>query len=377
MELIVRSAADTCALQRDSLRDGPESYFSRDYATARARFRRAARAAGADLDALELDARGPQGEPLAIDIAWLGMSGARRLVLHTSGLHGVEAYAGSAIQLAALARIARPPEGCALALVHVLNPYGMAWLRRTNENNVDLNRNFLPPGENRPAAAPLYAAIDQVINPASPPGFDWFSLKAAALVARHGLHTLKQAIAEGQYHQPRGLFYGGVTLEPGPRLYLDWLRQRCGAAQYALALDVHTGLGRWGTQTLILEAGVMATPRAVLGQALGDSLVDPARGEATYVARGSMGGCLPHVLPSTRLDCVLQELGTYTALRVLRALREENRWHHHGRATPDHPVKRVLREAFCPASPAWRAGVVERGARLLLAGCDWTFRTST
>lgn len=33
-------------------------------------------------------------------------------------------------------------------MVHVLNPYGMAWLRRVNENNVDLNRNFRAADDN-------------------------------------------------------------------------------------------------------------------------------------------------------------------------------------------------------------------------------------
>ena len=35
------------------------------------------------------------------------------------------------------------PEDVAIVLVHALNPFGFAWRRRWNENNVDLNRNFL------------------------------------------------------------------------------------------------------------------------------------------------------------------------------------------------------------------------------------------
>ena len=50
------------------------------------------------------------------------------------------------LQLALLDAPPAPGPGDALVLVHVLNPYGMAWLRRTNENNVDLNRNFLLDG---------------------------------------------------------------------------------------------------------------------------------------------------------------------------------------------------------------------------------------
>ena len=352
----------------------PETFFSPDYNTARERFRAAAQAAGAGLSALELAARGAGGEPLATDIAWSGAADAERLVLHTSGLHGVEAYAGAAIQLAALAGLVRPPAGCALVLVHVLNPYGMAWARRVNENNVDLNRNFLRPGAAWSGAAPLYAAIDRVLNPASPPGFDWFLPAATVLVLRHGFQALQQAVAEGQYTHPRGLFFGGAELQPGARRYLDWLRRRCGRARYVFALDVHTGLGRWGEPTLILEPGVGVTAPGVLARALGSPLANPGQGEAAYVIRGSMGGFLPQALPGARVDFVLQEFGTYPVLKVFRALREENRWHHYGQGTPDHPVKRALLEALCPASPAWRKRVVERGVGLLRAAMAWTFR---
>lgn len=357
----------------------PGTFFSPDYTTARERFRTASRSIGARLTALDLQARGPGGEPVTIDIAWIGDEDACRLVLHTSGVHGVEAFAGAAIQLAALSGLAAlggPPAGCALALVHVLNPYGMARLRRVNENNVDLNRNFLLPGEPWSEAPALYDRIHGFLNPASPPGFDWFLLSAAALALRHGVHALKQAVAEGQYRHPRGLFYGGGELQPGPRRYLEWLQRHCGKARYVLALDVHTGLGRWAEQTLVLEPGVGVTPAATLARALGSTLIDPAQGEAAYVIRGSMGAWLPRMLPAAGVDFVLQELGTYPPFRIFRALREENRWHQYGAATLDHRSKHELLEALCPASPAWRNRAVDSGVRLLRAACEWAFHGS-
>src|SRR5712671_5110537 len=104
--------------------------FSPDYATARRRFQEAAGRAGAVLESLELEARGPAGENLAIDIARLGAQSPRRLILHSSGLHGVEGFAGSAIQLQLLEDPPRLAEDSALIVIHILNPFGMAWLRR-------------------------------------------------------------------------------------------------------------------------------------------------------------------------------------------------------------------------------------------------------
>jgi Protein of unknown function (DUF2817) len=353
-----------------------ETYFSPDYLTARDRFRHAARTAGARLDALELEARGPHGEALSMDIASLGAENATRLVLHTTGMHGVEAYAGSAVQLAALASLGEPPAGCALVLVHVLNPYGMAWSRRVNEHNVDLNRNFGSHGQTGSEVPGLYDRIDGIINPQSPPAFDWFPLAAAMLVFRHGVRALNQAVAEGQYTHPRGLFYGGMELEPGPQRYLEWLQRSCGKAEYVFALDVHTGLGPWSESTLILEPGAAVTPAATLARALKAALVDPAQGPGAYVIRGGMGGRLPRALPGARVDFVIQELGTYRPFKVLVALRQENRWHHYGQATLDHPAKRALLEALSPASHTWRCRVVEHGTRLLRAACEWTFYES-
>jgi predicted deacylase len=128
-----------------------ETYFSPDYATARSRFIEAVERAHGKLYSLPIQATRPKGERLTIDIAWFGSDNPRRVFVHSSGLHGVEGFAGSAIQLQWLAEgIQALPEDGAILIIHVLNPYGMASLRRFNENNVDLNRNFQGPYEGAP-----------------------------------------------------------------------------------------------------------------------------------------------------------------------------------------------------------------------------------
>ena len=349
-------------------------YFSPDYAAARERFRATTRVVGAAPHTLELAARGPSGEPLTIDIAWLGDPGAKRVLLHSSGLHGVEAFAGSAIQLALLGHPPATGPGCALVLVHTLNPYGMAWVRRANEHNVDLNRNFLADGEAWSGAPEIYRRIDRLLNPPSPPGFDFFPARALLQLVRHGSQRLKQAVAEGQYEFERGLFFGGKGLEQGPRTFLDWTAKHLAQADYVLALDVHTGLGPPGEETLLPEPGVCATPTVRLAEALERELIDvtQTRGPA-YVVRGGMGSALPRVLPGVAVDFVLQELGTCPPVAVFRALREENRWHHYGGGGLDHTAKRRLREVLCPASPHWRQQVVPRGVALAERAARWAF----
>src|SRR4051812_11503104 len=96
-----------------------EDFFSADFATARRRFRAAVAARGGRLDTLDIPGRGPHGEELGIDIGWFGASKPRRVFVHCSGLHGVEGYAGSAIQLQWLAEsMPASAANAAIAIVH-------------------------------------------------------------------------------------------------------------------------------------------------------------------------------------------------------------------------------------------------------------------
>jgi hypothetical protein len=349
-----------------------EEYFSCDYESARARFRQTAADAGAALHTIELPTTGPRGEALAIDIAWLGATEPQAVFLYTSGLHGVEAFTGSAAQLALLESRPAPGPRDALVLVHVLNPYGMAWLRRTNENNVDLNRNFIVGGEQWSGAPELYRTLDPLFNPPSPPARDGFRIRAAATVMRHGFHRVKQAIAEGQYEYPRGLFFGGRNLERGPQLYLDWLKRYLSGAEYLFALDLHTGLGKRGTDTVAPEP-FNATARTTLERALSRSFVDPAGPSVAYTVRGGYGAALARTLPRVQIDFVLQEIGTYPPLEVIHALREENRWHFYGDGSIVHPARQRLLEALCPRSAVWRRRAIELALGLAHAGARWAF----
>ncbi len=346
--------------------------FSPDYATARDRFLRAAEGVAA-LGRLPLDVLGPRGEPLAIDIAWIGSPAPSRALVHTSGMHGIEGFAGSAIQLALLLQpVVVPPDG-ALVLVHALNPYGMAWLRRVNENNVDLNRNFLAPGESYAGAPLAYHRVAGQLNPPTPPRYDFFLLRAAFLAFRYGFKSLRQAIVAGQYEYPKGLFYGGRRLEQGPSRYREWLAERLRPASRLFAIDVHTGLGKWCQESLFLRRS--GADPAELGGKLGRHLVgDPSEDGVGYRIQGGYAGAFDALAPGVETHLIIQEFGTSPGVRVLHALREENRWHHYGAGTPDHRVKARLKEMFCPRSPRWREFVLARGVSLARAVMQELFR---
>ena len=116
-------------------------WFSKSYSEAAGRF-----SIGCDLlrnnhqvrhERLMLDLNGPEQEPLAIDIAVIGSLKSGKVLLSSSGIHGVEGYPGSAIQLSIMDELSKQDsfDDHAVIFIHTVNPYGMAWWRRFNENN--------------------------------------------------------------------------------------------------------------------------------------------------------------------------------------------------------------------------------------------------
>ena len=122
-----------------------KNYFSATYSDARGQFLSACIDAKATVKSYRNPQRGPAGESLFTDTTWIGPANATNVIVVTSSTHGVEGFAGSAIQIGLLrdSDAPKPTGDLALLLVHAINPYGFAWLRRENEDNVDLNRNFV------------------------------------------------------------------------------------------------------------------------------------------------------------------------------------------------------------------------------------------
>ena len=348
-------------------------FFSDDYATARSRFVNAATGAGACLYALAMDAPGPHDLPLSIDIAWLGNSAPRRIILHQTGVHGVEGFAGAAIQLSLLAEKKNwINTDSAIVFVHILNPYGMAWLRRTNENNVDLNRNCLGEGDTWSGATEGYRRLDHLINPKSPPSKDLFLPRAILSILTYGFKPLKQALAIGQYEFPDGLFYGGSRLQQGPALYQRWLKDHLDTVEKILVIDVHTGLGSWRQENLFLETPASDQELEQLSLSLDRPLIRVTKGDSPgYVIRGGISNLFQQVPGKAKLLYFIEEFGTYSALKVVSALREENRWHFYGGGQLEDSTKNTLKEMLCPSTKRWRKYVYARGCDLVYRAMEY------
>src|SRR5262249_19797643 len=160
------------------------------------------------------------------------------------------------------------------------------------------------------------------LNPPTPPRSDFFFAKAVYLILRHGMTALKQSVVGGQYEFPKGLFFGGKEMEQGPHKYRAFLSERLRTAERAVVIDVHTGLGRFGEDSLLVDSEDYTRLRNIFGQSV--KQLQPDQGPA-YRVEGGIETMIFRMFSKSRPVFIGQEFGTYRGIRVIHALREENR----------------------------------------------------
>jgi len=241
-------------------------------------------------------------------------------------------------------------------MLHALNPYGFSHLRRVNEDNADLNRNFVD------FTAPLptngaYAEIHSLLLPATwPPAAD-SEARLGAWVAKHGPKAYQAAVSGGQYQFPDGMFYGGNVPAWSNRVLRQVLREH-GPKRSTLAwIDVHTGLGPRGHAEKIYagtnDAADVARSRAWWGDEVtsfldGSSTSAPLTGINGYAARDEC--------PHASFAGVALEYGTYPIEQVLQAFRAEHWLHNHPEApaAQRREIKRYMRDMFYIDADDWK-----------------------
>jgi hypothetical protein len=354
-------------------------WFSNSYAEAAGRFAIGCQdliSAGHNVthQRLKLGMKGPEAEELAIDIAVIGSLDSGKVLMSSSGVHGVEGYPGSAIQLSIMDKLAKsePFESHAVIFIHAVNPYGMAWWRRFNENNVDLNRNFLRLDELYSGVPDGYEEIKDFINPKTVPKKNEYSfnIRALLLILKHGFSNLKQAVAEGQYEYPTAIQYGGSKLEQGPSMLIDWLNINLAPIKQIFAIDHHTGLGPSGHDTLLLPLELRENDfdRFVELQQLFPGHIEllDAKSGVGYEIKGDIHQGLVNRFPNISWTYLTQEFGTFKPTKVIRASRDENRWTQWGDYVDEAGAKshwsrlRLLR-VFNPNDANWQNKIVIRG----------------
>ena len=243
-------------VQAEQIGLGTSPYFSSDYQEARHKFLEASTAIGASIESFKNPNSGPGGEPLYTDVAVIGPKDAKAILVLGSGTHGVEGFAGSGIQIGLLrqdiASSLKP--NMSIVMIHAINPYGFSHLRRFNEDNVDLNRNFV----DHTKPYPPNQGYKELANAISPKSISfWSNIKTGFRLfwyrLKNGKNELKVAISGGQYTHPHGLFYGGQSETWSNKTIRTIASRYLSNAECLIIVDFHTGLGPYGNAEVLLN----------------------------------------------------------------------------------------------------------------------------
>ncbi len=369
----------------------PTLWFPADYESSRTRFR-------ADCDRL---ISGPNDyrrswtvaskvdQDLTIDHALFSRGGTRLLVIQ-SGIHGSEAASGAAVKAFVMHNYlpALLDKGIDVAFIHSLNPWGFKYFRRTDEFNVNLNRNFSADGSVFKLPSDSYRELRHVFEPAGPVNNVLIATLREGLAffegfVQSGFQTkaLVDGLDTGQYEFPGGLNYGGGQAQDQTR----FLREEIGpllARPYEKIwfLDYHTGLGDDGVLAIILGIKPAGQQLTALKKMFGDQekngiVIKTADSPGFFPTSGDVIDFVPTLAPDPdRVLAVTMEYGTLgtdpmSELKSATRMILENQAHFNGCLNPEvgQQVVEDFRELFNPSDAGWRGSVLRRA--------DLTFRT--
>lgn len=337
--------------------------FAADYGQARVLFRDGAKACGGQLESLEYPERGPDGARLFCDTAWFGPRSAERVLVLISGTHGIEGFCGSGAQVDLLRRRlpARLPAGVAVLMIHAINPFGFAWLRRVTHENVDLNRNWIDFSRPLPAN-PGYDELSARVCPE-----DWSEQSqadlagaVASLARRVGAAEAERCLTRGQYSHPTGIYYGGRAPTWSRKAQTAIFGHSLGQAGRIAIIDYHTGLGAYGYAEQIMTqppgSAAFGRARSWFGAAVA-STFESADGSVQI--EGDSLSAAPALLAHAEVTAIALEVGTLPTDQVIQAVIADN-WLH-ARGDADSPlgrtIKAQMRAAFLSDQADWKGMV--------------------
>ena len=344
--------------------DKANTHFALNYAEARAGFLAAVRRRGLAVETAVNPLKGAQGEALATDSVLLGVADAPSLLVVTSGTHGVEGFCGSGCQRELLQDedlLRRIDAGrVAVLLVHAVNPYGFSHLRRVNEDNVDLNRNFRAFADAKDTN-PAYAEVHDLLVPAEWPPTEKNRADLMACAARLGLPAFRAAVSAGQNSRKEGLFYSGTQPTWSNRTIRALIKKHGTGRRRIGWIDIHTGLGPFGHGEKIFAGANDAAELARCRAWYGADVMSYYEGKsASTEVQGSMVMCIYAECPQAEVTGMGLEYGTVPFEAVLDAIRGDS-WlalHPEASAEKRAAIKRAILDAFYSDTDEWKGRVL-------------------
>jgi hypothetical protein len=204
---------------------------------------------------------------------------------------------------------------------------------------------------------------------------NWFWIRAVYDLTTKGWDAMKRAAVSGNYHMPEAVYYAGSKLEPSLVTLRDFLTTHVDFANIKKLgiIDVHTGLGPSGVDTVILmPATTPGVAERVYTEefAAGNAVLvhDPSGSHTVVKGYKEVGGFVAQgvaeLLPASSKGEVVtlaQEFGTVAPLFVLKAVVQENSFIHKAPAQRLPYAERLRDVFYTHNSASWRENVLARG----------------
>jgi len=338
-----------------------DDYFSENYFLARQKFLETCQEHNLPVQSYI----NPISEDLVTDAVIIGNVTAERVLIVSSGTHGLEGLAGSGIQIGLLQHFAQSmPNNVALCLIHALNPWGMVMGRRQNEDNIDLNRNFIDFKGPRPKNqyyANLHGLIcrsDVFVNGQKNPEI---TEDVERFIHHHGQEAYHAALFQGQYDFPDGIGFGGHKPSWSSNIYRQILNQFSSTARLIALIDLHTGLGDYGRGIMINSSPVGSAAYDLARQWYGAELVSVEN--IPYSPEGDIFSAAETAFADLLVVPAGLEFGTFPVDQLMQ-YQIEDRWLHlYGDVASEvgQQIKERLRHFFYPDDSDWRQKIYHQG----------------
>jgi len=301
------------------------------------------------------------------------------LIVITTGVHGIEGYIGSVMLDVFWDEIYTTEvikENTGVLIVANVNPYGMKYHRRYNENNVDLNRNFILDWESFDTTVNKdYPKVNSFLGPQKAMGNIIFHEASfygslAVEVVQDGADVISNALLGGQYEYPEGVYYGGNGDEASTTFLKDVFKQTLESNyENIVHIDVHSGYGP--RYNMVIFNSVFETMTEAESVALFDyDYVIANDSEDFYATTGDTTDYyyrLHEAIGSdTSLFSTCFEFGTIgdsfvDSIISMKYTVEENlnHWHPSKNDITNEIIRERYQELFYPTEKEWREKTVE------------------
>lgn len=279
-----------------------------------------------------------------------------KLLILTSGIHGIEGFTGSALQRFLMEQhfFDLKDQDMGVLLIHGINPYGFKNKRRVTENNVDLNRNFDTTHDLFKNENSGYGLLENLLNPKEKISRLKFYLKAILGIKKYGMDSLRKAIVRGQYQFSEGIFFGGKDFEPQVKMIQDTVTHLCESYKQVLMIDLHTGYGQKGKLHLFGDRSPYIDQKH-MDEVFHQLPVDYGQEKDFYTVTGGFTVFMAKLFhQKSKFAGLCFEFGTIDSHKTLGSLDSLYRM------VNEKNDRKSFIEMFYPSSPEWRESVVRQ-----------------